>query len=100
MPRSPTSAAPLAPLPAAVPAAPAPRTMPAAPVPANPTTATATTAETPPQPGMVWVNLESKIYHREGDRWYGRTKRGKFMTEADAIAAGYRASREGAAVKK
>ena len=53
----------------------------------------------PPSKGMVWVNLESKVYHREGDRWYGKTKHGKFMTEADAIAAGYREAKEGGAKK-
>src|SRR5262249_41815150 len=21
--------------------------------------------------GKVWVNLDTKVYHREGDRWYG-----------------------------
>jgi DNA uptake protein ComE-like DNA-binding protein len=61
--------------------------------------AAAPAAQTPPQPGMVWVNLESKVFHREGDRWYGKTKRGKFMTEADALAAGYHESKEGAAKK-
>ena len=55
----------------------------------------AVVAQTPPHKGMVWVNLESKIFHLEGDRWYGKTKHGKFMTEADAIAAGYRESKEG-----
>ncbi len=49
-------------------------------------------AQTPPVAGMVWVNLDSKIYHFTGDRWYGKTKQGKFMTEADAKAAGYRAA--------
>lgn len=49
-----------------------------------------TTAQTPPQAGMVWVNLKTKIYHMEGDRWYGKTKNGKWMTEQDAIKAGYR----------
>lgn len=48
----------------------------------------------PPSPGMVWVNVDSKIYHRQGDRWYGKTKDGKYMTEADAQKAGYRASKE------
>ena len=43
----------------------------------------------PPQPGMVWVNTKSKVYHKEGDRYYGKTKNGKFMTEADAVKAGY-----------
>ena len=39
--------------------------------------------------GMVWVNLSSKIYHKEG-KFYGKTKSGKFMTEDDAKKAGYR----------
>ena len=52
-------------------------------------------AQTPPAKGMVWVNTDSKVYHYEGDRWYGKTKQGKYMTEADAIAAGYRSSKEG-----
>jgi hypothetical protein len=43
---------------------------------------------------MVWVNTATKIYHREGDPWYGKTKHGKYMTEADAIKAGYRASKK------
>ncbi len=46
-----------------------------------------------PGPGMVWVNTETKVYHREGDPWYGKTKHGKYMTESDAIQAGYRASK-------
>jgi hypothetical protein len=39
----------------------------------------------------VWVNLDSGIYHKKG-RWYGKTKNGKFMTEAEAKAAGYKQS--------
>ena len=27
------------------------------------------TAQAPPEKGMVWVNLDSGVYHREGDRW-------------------------------
>jgi hypothetical protein len=42
--------------------------------------------------GMVWVNTETGVYHK-GGRWYGATKQGKFMTEDDAIKAGYRASK-------
>jgi competence protein ComEA len=49
---------------------------------------------TPPVKGMVWVNLESKVYHKEGSRWYGKTKSGKFMSEADAKKAGFIASKE------
>jgi hypothetical protein len=42
--------------------------------------------------GMVWVNTDSGIYHKPGSRYYGKTKQGKYMPEADAIKAGYRAS--------
>jgi hypothetical protein len=56
-------------------------------------------ARTPPTAGMVWVNTKSKVFHREGDRWYGKTKEGKFMTEADALKEGYRPSKEGATKK-
>jgi Helix-hairpin-helix motif len=51
-------------------------------------------AETPPSPGMVWVNAKTKVYHTAGDRWYGKTKNGQWMTEADAIKAGYRKSKQ------
>ena len=47
-----------------------------------------------PEKGMVWVNLGSKKYHKEGSSWYGKTKTGKYMSEADAIKAGYQAARE------
>ena len=58
-------------------------------------TAGAAAAQKPPVKGMVWVNTDSGIYHYEGDRWYGNTKQGKFMSEADAIKAGYRAAKTG-----
>src|SRR6267154_3591512 len=35
---------------------------------------------------IFWVNTESG---KPGTRWYGKTKQGKYMTEADAIKAGY-----------
>ena len=70
-------------------------------VPAAPSSAPAANvqAQTPPAPGMVWVNTATRVFHREGDPWYGKTKQGKFMTEADAIKAGYRASKQGAPKK-
>jgi hypothetical protein len=45
-------------------------------------------------PGMVWVNTETKVFHYQGDKYYGTTKHGKYMTEADAKAAGYHASKQ------
>lgn len=44
--------------------------------------------------GMVWVNTDSGVYHKLGSRYYGKTKQGKYMTEADAKKAGYRAARK------
>jgi hypothetical protein len=55
------------------------------------------TSQGEPGPGMVWVNTSTKVYHRQGDQWYGKTKHGKYMKEDDAIKAGYRASKQGAA---
>jgi hypothetical protein len=49
-----------------------------------------TEAKQPPAKGMVWVNTDSKIFHREGDRWYGKTKHGKYVTEAEALQEGAR----------
>src|SRR5208283_6201585 len=83
------------------PATPATATTPAAkPATANPSSTTTAPAtkpapkqQTPPakNSGMVWVNTDSGIYHKPGSRFYGKTKQGKYMTEADAIKAGYRA---------
>jgi len=51
-------------------------------------------AQTPPSPGMVWVNTDSGVYHKSGSRWYGKTKQGKWMTEQDAQKAGYKAGKD------
>jgi DNA uptake protein ComE-like DNA-binding protein len=52
------------------------------------------TPRTPPKKGMVWVNTDSKVYHKEGSRWYGKTKEGEWMTEDEAIKKGNRAAKE------
>ena len=46
------------------------------------------------RPGeKVWVNLNSGKYWRSGTEYYGKTKEGKFMTEAEAKQAGYVAAK-------
>src|SRR5438034_831496 len=38
----------------------------------------------------VWVNTSSGVYHCPGTRYYGTTKQGRYMTESDARASGFR----------
>ncbi len=43
--------------------------------------------------GQVWVNLSSGVYWQPGSRYYGHTKRGKYMTESEAVQQGYHAAK-------
>lgn len=93
---------------------PAPASSPSSPAPSAPaaqtkTASSAKAAAAPPSAsdiadakskGLVWVNLNTKVYHYSGVSTYGTTKNGKFMSEADAKAAGYRAAKDAPAKSK
>ena len=89
-----------APAPAPVPAqaslpkpAPAPTKPAARPTGAGEFTTDAEAKARCPSDTVVWVNTKSHIYHYAGTRSYGTTKQGAYMCEADATAAGDRASK-------
>jgi hypothetical protein len=40
-------------------------------------------------------NTGSRVYHKDASRFYGKTKKGKYVSEADAIKEGDRAAARG-----
>jgi hypothetical protein len=44
---------------------------------------------------VVWVNINSGVYHYPGERYFGSTKQGKFICEKDALREGDRPTRNG-----
>jgi hypothetical protein len=49
--------------------------------------------------GLVWVNLGTRVYHKDGE-FYGKTKKGKFVTEDDAKKEGFHEAPRPATSKK
>lgn len=48
-----------------------------------------------PNDTVVWLNTRTGIWHYAGQRWYGNTRRGAYVCEEEAAAAGDRATRNG-----
>src|SRR4029450_13606045 len=64
--------------------------------PATRATPAAATTATPAAggPGLVWVSTDTHTYYKQRSRFYGKTKKGKYMSEADARKEGNRPARQ------
>jgi hypothetical protein len=59
--------------------------------PVSPSTASVAVQATEGNPDVrVWVNTATGVYHCPGSRWYGTTKQGDYMTQAEAQKKHYR----------
>jgi hypothetical protein len=79
-------------------AAPAKRVIPAKAIPSEPAGAGQFATEPQarahcPTDTVVWVNLDSRIYHYSSNRSYGTTKKGTYMCERETTGQGFRAAR-------
>ncbi len=45
---------------------------------------------------VVWANTSTKVFHVQGDQYYGHTKRGAFMCKSTATADGFHQSGQAA----
>jgi hypothetical protein len=48
-----------------------------------------------PSDAVVWLNTKSRVYHLAGQRWYGLTRHGAYVCQAQADAAGDRETADG-----
>ena len=59
--------------------------------PVSPAATSAVVQSTEGNPDVrVWVNTATGVYHCPGSRWYGNTKQGEYMTQAEAQKKHYR----------
>jgi hypothetical protein len=42
---------------------------------------------------MIWVNTRTKRYFCPGSAYYGKTKQGQYLNEAEAIGKGFKGAR-------
>jgi hypothetical protein len=44
---------------------------------------------------VVWENTKKKVYHLQGDKYYGTTKHGKYACKSAADSAGFHLAKSG-----
>ena len=53
-----------------------------------------------PSDTIVWLNLNTRVYHVKGEHLYGNTKNGAYVCQKEADKAGNRATREKSTINK